>query len=242
MVRKIEEKLILEELKRIEPIKYENAFFAEVPDIQTTDKSVGVEIVRADYEELIISSKTLGKDIINARKMMGDKPLKDCEIELILKYQRVDALGNHISLQDAEKCRYLYVVNNGNKETIKEIADYYDLREKYIKYDIWEFENSTFNSLGVGYKVIIGRPKCIWVDNWYKLFIKRIDSKIDKFSTYNRYKENNLAIVSIFNYDDDIEQISLHLEKYYKDKYMPFDNIYIFFWESNKFKILNFNK
>lgn len=236
-----EEKFVVEALKIIDNKKYKNAFLSDVPDIQTDDNSVGVEIVRADYDELIISSKTIGKDIINAKKMNGDKPLTNDEIEEILFCQRTDNHGNFVSLQDAENCRYLYEVKTNKERAIKEIIDYEDLREKSKKYKIWEVENSTFDSLDKNYKVLSGRGVAVWVENWYKLFVDRIDSKIQKFDTYDKFKENNLAVISVYTYDDDFEQVAIKIKENYKDKYMPFDNIYLICGNLDKTIVLNFN-
>lgn len=165
MTRKNEETFVLAALKIIDSVKYKNAYLSEIPDIQTVDKSVGVEIVRADYDELIISFKTIGKDIINAMNMNGDKPLTNDEIEGILFYQRTDRHGNFISLQDAENCHYLYEDKMDKVRSIKEIIDYDDLREISKNNKIWEVENNTFDSLGDKYKVMIGRPVVKWVEN-----------------------------------------------------------------------------
>lgn len=240
MNRKKEEKFVLEALKKIDNKKYENAFLSEVPDIQTDDKSVGVEIVRADYDELIISSKTIGKDIINAKKMNGDKPLANDEIEEILFYQRTDKYGNFVSLQEAENCRYLYEVKTNKLRSIKEIIDYNDLRDISKNNEIWEVENSSFDSLGENYEVLSGRGVAIRVENWYKLFVERIDSKIKKFVRYDKFKENNLAVISVYTYDDDFEQVAINIKKYYKDKYMPFDNIYLICGDLDKTVVINF--
>lgn len=240
MNRKKEEKFVLEALKKIDNKKYENAFLSEVPDIQTDDKSVGVEIVRADYDELIISSKTIGKDIINAKKMNGDKPLANYEIEEILFYQRTDKYGNFVSLQEAENCRYLYEVKTNKLRSIKEIIDYDDLRDISKNNEIWEVENSSFDSLGENYEVLSGRGVAIRVENWYKLFVDRIDSKIEKFDTYNNFKENNLAVISVHTYDDNFEQVAINIKDYYKDKYMPFDNIYLICGDLDKTVVINF--
>lgn len=237
-----EEKFVIEALKIIDDKKYKNAFLSDVPDIQTDDNSVGVEIVRADYDELIISSKTIGKDIINAKKMNGDKPLTNDVIEGILFYQRMDKHGNFVSLQDAEKCHYLYVDKKGTGKTVKEIIDYEDLREKSKKYEIWEVENNTFDSLGENYEVLSGRGVAIWVENWYELFVDRIDSKIKKFDTYDKFKENNLAVISVFTYDDNFVQVAIKIKENYKDKYMPFDNIYLICSDLDKTIVLNFNE
>lgn len=242
MTRKNEEKFVLEALKIIDSVKYKNAYLSEIPDIQTVDKSVGVEIVRADYDELIISFKTIGKDIINAMKMNGDKPLTNDEIEGILFYQRTDRHGNFISLQDAENCHYLYEVKTNKGRSIKEIIDYDDLREISKNNQIWEVENNTFDSLDDNYKVIFGRPVVKWVENWYKLFVERIDSKIEKFDTYNKFRENNLAVISVHTYDDDFEQVAINIKEYYKDKYMPFDNIYLICCNLVKTRMLDFKK
>lgn len=240
MNRKKEEKFVLEALKKIDNKKYENAFLSEVPDIQTDDKSVGVEIVRADYDELIISSKTIGKDIINAKKMNGDKPLANYEIEEILFYQRTDKYGNFVSLQEAENCRYLYEVKTNKLRSIKEIIDYDDLRDISKNNEIWEVENSSFDSLGENYEVLSGRGVAIRVENWYKLFVERIDSKIKKIDRYDKFKENNLAVISVYTYDDDFEQVAINIKKYYKDKYMPFDNIYLICGYLDKTVVINF--
>lgn len=237
-----EEKFVIEALKIIDNKKYKNAFLSDVPDIQTDDNSVGVEIVRADYDDLIISSKTIGKDIINAKKMNGDKPLTNDDIEEILSYQRTDKHGNFVSLQDAENCRYLYEVKTNKARAIKEIIDYEDLREKSKKYKIWEVENSTFDSLGENYEVLSGRGVAIWVENWYELFVDRIDSKIKKFDTYDKFKENNLAVISVYTYDDDFEQVAIKIKENYKDKYMPFDNIYLICGDLNKTIVINFKE
>lgn len=162
MTRKNEEKFALEALKIIDNVKCKNAYLSEIPDIQTVDKSVGVEIVRADHDELIISSKTIGKDIINAKKMNGDKPLPKDEIKGILFYQCTDKHGNIISLQNANNCHYLYEDKTDKVRTIKEIIDYDDLRDISKNNEIWEVENSTFKSLGDNYKVIFGRPVVKW--------------------------------------------------------------------------------
>lgn len=237
-----EEKFVIEALKIIDNKKYKNAFLSDVPDIQTDDNSVGVEIVRADYDDLIISSKTIGKDIINAKKMNGDKPITNDDIEEILSYQRTDKHGNFVSLQDAENCRYLYEVKTNKARAIKEIIDYEDLREKSKKYKIWEVENSTFDSLGENYEVLSGRGVAIWVENWYELFVDRIDSKIKKFDTYDKFKENNLAVISVYTYDDDFEQVAIKIKENYKDKYMPFDNIYLICGDLNKTIVINFKE
>lgn len=237
-----EEKFVIEALKIIDNKKYKNAFLSDVPDIQTDDNSVGVEIVRADYDDLIISSKTIGKDIINAKKMNGDKPLTNDDIEEILSYQRTDKHGNFVSFQDAENCRYLYEVKTNKARAIKEIIDYEDLREKSKKYKIWEVENSTFDSLGENYEVLSGRGVAIWVENWYELFVDRIDSKIKKFDTYDKFKENNLAVISVYTYDDDFEQVAIKIKENYKDKYMPFDNIYLICGDLNKTIVINFKE
>lgn len=235
-----EEKFVIEALKIIDNKKYKNAFLSDVPDIQTHDGSVGVEIVRADYDELIISSKTIGKDIINAKKMNGDKPLTNGEIEEILFYQRTDKHGNFVSLQDAENCRYLYVVKTNKIRSIKEIIDYDDFRDISKNNKIWEVENSTFDSLDKNYKVLSGRGVAIRVENWYKLFVERIDSKINKFDTYDKFKENNLAVISVYNYDDDFEQVAIKIKENYKDKYMPFDKIYLICGNLDKTIVINF--
>ena len=235
-----EEKFVIEALKIIDNKKYKNAFLSDVPDIQTDDNSVGVEIVRADYDELIISSKTIGKDIINANKMNGDKPLTNDEIEEILFCQRTDKHGNIISLQNANNCHYLYEDKTDKVRTIKEIIDYDDLRDILKNNEIWEVENNTFDSLGDNYKVIISRPVVKWVENLYKLFVERIDSKIEKFDTYNKYKENNLAVISVYTYDD-FEEVAIKIKENYKDKYMPFDNIYLICGDLDKTIVLNFN-
>lgn len=242
MTRKNEENFVLAALKIIDSVKYKNAYLSEIPDIQTVDKSVGVEIVRADYDDLIISFKTIGKDIINAMKMNGDKPLTNDEIEEILFYQRTDRHGNFISLQEAENCHYLYEVKMDKMGSIKEVIDYDDLREISKNNKIWEVENSTFKSLGDNYKVISGRPVVKWVENWYKFFVERIDSKIEKFDTYKKFKENNLAIISVHNYDEDFQQVAFNLKNHYSDKYMPFDNIYLICGDLDKTIILNFNE
>lgn len=242
MTRKNEETFVLAALKIIDSVKYKNAYLSEIPDIQTVDKSVGVEIVRADFDELIISFKTIGKDIINAKKMNEDKPLTNDEIEGILFYQRTDRHGNFISLQEAENCHYLYEVKTNKGRSIKEIIDYDDLRDKSKNNTIWEVENSTFKSLGDNYKVISGRPVVKWVENWYKLFVKRIDSKIEKFDTYNKFKENNLAIISVHNYDEDFQQVAFDLKNHYSDKYMPFDNIYLICGDLDKTVVMSYKE
>lgn len=242
MTRKNEEKFALEALKIIDNVKYKNAYLSEIPDIQTVDKSVGVEIVRANFDELIISFKTIGKDIINAMKMNKDKPLINDEIEGILFYQRADKQGNFVSLQDAENCHYLYEVKTNKGRSIKEIIDYDDLREISKNNQIWEVENNTFDSLDDNYKVMIGRPVVKWVENWYMLFVERIDSKIEKFDTYDKFKEINLAIISVHNYDDDFQQVAFNLKNHYRDKYMPFDNIYLICGNLDKTIVLNFNE
>ena len=56
-------KALKEMAKAVYPDKYKDAYLAETPDIQTVDKSVGVEVVRADDEDLILTSKTIGKNI-----------------------------------------------------------------------------------------------------------------------------------------------------------------------------------
>lgn len=235
-----EEKFVIEALKKIDNKKYKNAFLSDVPDIQTDDNSVGVEIVRADYDELIISSKTIGKDIINAKKMNGDKPLPKDEIEGILFYQCTDKHGNIISLQNANNCHYLYEDKKDNVRTIKEIIDYDDLRDISKNNEIWEVENSTFDSLGENYEVLSGRGVAIWVENWYELFVDRIDSKIKKFDTYDKFKENNLAVISVYTYDDDFEQVAIKIKENYKDKYMPFDKIYLICGNFDKNIVINF--
>ena len=237
-----EEKFVIEALKIIDNKKYKNAFLSYVPDIQTDDNSVGVEIVRADYDELIISSKTIGKDIINAKKMNCDKPLPKDEIEGILFYQCTDKHGKIISLQNANNCHYLYEDKTDKVRTIKEIIDYDDLRDISKNNEIWEVENNTFDSLGDNYKVMISRPVVKWVENWYKLFTDRIDSKIEKFDTYNKFRENNLAIISVHTYDDNFEQVAINIKEYYKDKYMPFDNIYLICCNLVKTRVLDFKK
>lgn len=242
MTRKNEEKFALEALKIIDNVKYKYAYLSEIPDIQTVYKSVGVEIVRADYDELIISSKTIGKDIINAKKMNGDKPLPKDEIEGILFYQCTDKHGNIISLQNANNCHYLYEDKTDKVRTIKEIIDYDDLRDISKNNKIWEVENSTFDSLDDNYKVIFGRPVVKWVENWYKLFVKRIDSKIEKFDTYNKFKENNLAIISVHNYDEDFQQVAFNLKNHYSDKYMPFDNIYLICDDLDKTIVISYKE
>lgn len=242
MTRKNEETFVLAVLKVIDSAKYKNAYLSEIPDIQTVDKSVGVEIVRADYDELIKSSKTIGKDIINAMKMNKDKPLTNEEIEGILVYQRTDKQGNFVSLQDAENCHYLYEVKTNKGRLIKEIIDYDDLRDISKKHKIWEVDNRTFDSLGDNYKVMIGRPVVIWVENWYKLFVERIDSKIEKFDTYNNFKENNLAVISVHIYDDNFEQVAINIKEYYKDKYMPFDNIYLICGDLDKTVVMSYKE
>lgn len=237
-----EEKFVIEALKIIDNKKYKNTFLSDVPDIQTDDNSVGVEIVRADYDELIISSKTIGKDIINAKKMNGDKPLPKDEIEGILFYQCTDKHGNIISLQNANNCHYLYEDKTDKVRTIKEIIDYDDLRDISKNNEIWEVENNTFDSLSDDYKVMISRPVVKWVENWYKLFTDRIDSKIEKFDIYNKFKENNLAVISVHTYDDNFEQVAINIKEYYKDKYMPFDNIYLICCNLVKTRVLDFKK
>lgn len=87
--------------------------------------------------------------------MNGDKPLTNDEIEGILFYQRTDKNGKFVSLQYAENCSYLYEDKTNKRRSIKEIIDYEDLRETSKKYKIWEVENSTFDSLGENYKVLI---------------------------------------------------------------------------------------
>lgn len=235
-----EEEFVIEALKKIDNKKYKNAFLSDVPDIQTYDKSVGVEIVRADYDELIISLKTIGKDIINAKKMNEDEPLTKDVIEGILFYQCTDKHGNIISLQKANNCHYLYDDKTDKARTIKEIIDYDDLRDISKNNEIWEVENNTFDSLSDNYKVMISQPVIKWVENWYKLFTDRIDSKIEKFNTYNKFKENNLAVISVHTYDDDFEQVAINIKEYYKDKYMPFDNIYLICCNLEKIKVLDF--
>lgn len=235
-----EEKFVIEALKIIDNKKYKNAFLSDVPDIQTDDNSVGVEIVRADYDELIISFKTIGKDIINAKKMNGDEPLTKDVIEGILFYPCTDKHGNIISLQKANNCHYLYDDKTDKVRTIKEIIDYDDLRDISKNNEIWEVENNTFDSLSDNYKVMISQPVIKWVENWYKLFTDRIDSKIEKFNTYNKFKENNLAVISVHTYDDDFEQVAINIKEYYKDKYMPFDNIYLICCNLEKIKVLDF--
>ena len=237
-----DEKFVVEALKIIDNKKYKNAFLSDVPDIQTDDNSVGVEIVRADYDELIISSKTIGKDIINANKMNGDKPLTNDEIEEILFCQRTDNHGNFVSLQDAENCRYLYEVKTDKVRLIKEIIDYDNLRDISKNNEIWEVENSTFDSLGENYEVLSGRGVVIRVENWYKLFVERIESKIKKFDTYDKFKENNLAVISVYTYDDDFEQVAIKIKENYKDKYMPFDNIYLICGDLDKTIVMSFKE
>lgn len=237
-----EEKFVIEALKIIDNKKYKNAFLSDVPDIQTDDNSVGVEIVRADYDDLIISSKTIGKDIINAKKMNGDKPLTNDEIEEILFCQRTDKHGNFVSLQDAENCRYLYEVKTDKVRLIKEIIDYDNLRDISKNNEIWEVENSTFDSLGENYEVLSGRGVVIRVENWYKLFVERIESKIKKFDTYDKFKENNLAVISVYTYDDDFEQVAIKIKENYKDKYMPFDNIYLICGDLDKTIVMSFKE
>lgn len=236
---KEDEEFALKLLQKIDPEKYGGAYNKDKPDIQTNDGSVGVEIVRADYDELIISSKTIGKDIINAKKMNKDKPLTNDEIEGILLYQRTDKHGDSLSLQDAENCHYLYEVKTNKGRSIKEILDYDDLRDLSKNNEIWEVENSTFDSLGENYEVLIGRGKVIRVENWYKLFVERIDSKIKKFDTYDKFKENNLAIISAYTYDD-FEQVAIKIKENYKDKYMPFDKIYLICGNLDKTIVINF--
>lgn len=74
------------------------------------------------------------------------------------------------------------------------------------------------------------------------IFVERIDSKIEKFDSYDKFKENNLAIISVHNYDDNFEQVAINIKEYYKDKYMPFDNIYLICGDLDKTIVLNFNE
>lgn len=239
--RKEDERRVLEILQELYPDKYKDAYLTETPDIQTDDKSIGVEIVRADDEKLILTSKTIGKNIINAKSMMGDKPLSKFEIQSVLKYRYLDKFGKHMSLQEAQKCKYFYKIKNDGKESIKEIIDYDDLEEKSKKYKIWEARNSEYYSLNENYIVVIAMGHTIWEASWDKIFIDRIDSKIEKFDTYNKFDENNLAVISKYPYDNNFELVASKLEQYYKDKYMPFDKIYLMCWQADKTKVINFN-
>lgn len=69
-----------------------------------------------------------------------------------------------------------------------------------------------------------------------------MDSKIKKIDTYDKFEENNLAVISVYTYDDDFEQVAIKIKENYKDKYMPFDNIYLICGDLDKTIVMSFKE
>lgn len=215
--RKSDEVLIMNNLKNHFPDKYENAEFGEKPDIWVLDKSIGVEVTSGVFEEVYLSSRAFGKDIINSRKIMREKPISLREIEWVFDYPSCD-------LEEITGSKFIYKDKN---KKIKIIENVEDLRINIKKHEIWEVDRSELNRLDDEYKSKVGPGVAFWEGEWNSLLIERIDEKIKKFNNYKKFRENNLAIFCFLNDKDDMINAKKYLSKYYEDKYMPFDYIFL---------------
>lgn len=214
--RKSDEVFIMNKLKKHFPYKYNNAEFNEKPDIWVLDKSIGVEVTSGVFEEIYLSSRAFGKDIINSKKIMKEKPISSNEIEWVFDYPSYD-------LEEITGSKFIY--KDKNKE-IKIIENVVDLKNNIKKYKIWEVDRDELCNLDKEYKSKVGPGVAFWEGEWNSLLIKRIDEKIEKFETYKKFKENNLAIFT-FMFSEDYNDAEKVIKEHYCNKYMPFDNIYL---------------
>lgn len=215
--RKSDEVFIMNSLKKNYPSKYKNAEFSERPDIWVPDKSIGVEVTSGVFEELYLSFRAFGKDIINSKKMMREKPVSYKEIEWVFDYADYD-------LEEITGSKFIY--KDKNKE-IKIINNIRDLKENINKYKIREVDSYEIDNLDKEYKSKVGPGVAIWEGEWNILLIERIDEKIQKFNDYKKFKENNLAIFCFLTDEEDMINANKYLSNHYKDLYMPFNYIYL---------------
>ncbi len=166
--------------------------------------------------KLYQSIKSVGKPVINARKMVGERPIELSDIDWIFEYPEM-------KLENLTESKFLYI--NENKE-ISEVKSINELKKLIKSKEIWEIPLSEYELLGENYTTKAGTAIVTWQYEDIKLLIKRIDEKIEKFETYKKFKENNLAIFT-FMFSEDFNDAEKLIKEHYYNKYMPFDNIYL---------------
>lgn len=225
-----EEEIVLQILKRLETSKYKNAYICDKPDIQEPDISIGVEVVTGIHPELYLSVKSIGKPIINALKMMKIPPFEPSDYEWILSMPVA-------TLNDITDDVLVYNDESGNVNTINSIDEF---KEVIKNAKVWEVSKSIFDSLNEDYTTNIGFPIVKWQKENIDLIIRNIDRKIQKSSNYNGFLELNLAVLFYYADGDDLVEAEKSIIKYYSDKHMPYDNLYLLTNNQDEYKIINF--
>lgn len=166
--------------------------------------------------KLYQSIKSIGKPVINAKKMVGERPIEFSDIDWIFEYPESE-------LENLTESKFLYL--NENKD-VYEVKNINELKNLIKDREIREIPLSEYEMLGENYTTRAGTAVATWQYEDIKLLIKRIDEKIEKFETYKKFKENNLAIFT-FMFSEDYNDAEKVIKEHYCNKYMPFDNIYL---------------
>lgn len=225
-----EEKIVLQILNSIESSKYKNAYICDKPDIQEPDLSIGVEVVTGIHSEIYKSVNSIGKPIINALKMMKKTPLEPSDYEWILSMPMA-------TLNDITDDVLVYNDESGNVNAINSIDEF----KKLIKNtEIWEVSKSMFESSNEDYTTNIGFTIMKWQKEDIDLIIRNIDRKISKSSNYSGFLELNLAVLFYYADDDDLVEAEKSIIKYYSDKHMPYDNLYLLTNKQDEYRIISF--
>lgn len=148
--------------------------------------------------------------------MVGERPIELSDIDWIFEYPEM-------KLENLAESKFLYI--NENKE-ISEVKSINELKRLIKSKEIWKIPLSEYELLGKNYTTRAGTAVATWQYEDIKLLIKRIDEKNEKFKTYKKFNENNLAIFT-FMFSEDFNDAEKVIKEHYYNKYMPFDNIYL---------------
>lgn len=205
----------LNKLQQFDKKKYQNAVVSDKPDIKNRELSVGVEVVIAEFDEIILNTKIIGKSLIEYFKMTNCPSIKISQLNFPVNLPEDDEIIEDFMLHNP-----VYSDNKGLPVFIKEISQLCKLSNSTIIYFPDKAILRTLNSEGI---IQFPPATAQWVGQLPIEMMKQLKEKEQKIDGYEKFDEMNLYIKCFSGSIEEIKEFEELVKKYQS----TFDCIYI---------------
>lgn len=212
------EKEALLYLQEFDKERYENAELSDKPDIKNRLLSVGVEVTVVEFEEIILNTKIVGKNLIEYFKMTAAPFIEKSKLKHYKKISEDHDMFKEFLL---EKPVY---ANEAKEAIFIDSKWHFDVLPDTTK--IYFPSNLILYTLEDG---IIAYPPATaqWVGMLPERMLKSLKQKEEKIVGYENFKELNLYIKCFSGDNEEINKFEELVRKYNSNNPSEFDIVYV---------------
>lgn len=227
-INKTVERRALNNLCKFNYEKYKNAKLSDKPDIQNNNPSVGVEVTIEEFNEVIMNTRFVGKNIIRVLKMKRKTSVKFSAIQILKEFPKKHEiirkfLSNHPVYEDKDG-KVVFINNFSKLLRTPENSDIYFVEKPLLR---------TLNSEGI---VQFPPATAQWVGSLPNKLLDRLKKKEKKMVGYDQFDEMNLYIKCFTASIEEIKEFEELAKKYHSEYNCKFKNIYLENHESSGIK------